>query len=455
MTKQQDSPEPKLDIPIDDPISEFEQFLKIADNKRIFFSGQYGVGKTRFLQEFFKSREQYDVYHLFPIKYQINSNENIIELLRYDILVELVKKYPRLLNASNSKQSLTFWQKIQFFAKESKNQESLLNLASAIPKLGRPLAETIKLTQSWREMNTRLAQSGIQKMHIGLQEKETNELDVILSNAIQQEKKREKKEKSILILDDFERIDPEHIFRILNVFSSLLDKEEDNKFGFDCIIIVGDIENIKKIFHHRYGKDVDFRGYFDKFYTYKPYYFDNRDAVSEQMSQLIATIQKFGERTLSPSARNMLLTILTMIARTKNLNLREFYQWLEHAPTSIDDKDYFYLLDQSQWSIDDVGHIHNATSLVWLSACLRLLLNMFDKQELKDIVEANNEPEPAYPFSPAFSSQIIELLCESKLQSDSEEVKSIDSYYQKRQRTNSKHLHQKASKSLVILIDAC
>ena len=49
-----------------------------------------------------------------------------------------------------------------------------------------------------------------------------------------------------LIIDDFERIDPEHIFRILNVFSSHMEGDENNILGFDHVIIVGDIENIKK-----------------------------------------------------------------------------------------------------------------------------------------------------------------------------------------------------------------
>jgi len=52
--------------------------------------------------------------------------------------------------------------------------------------------------------------------------------------------------KSVLIIDDLDRIDPEHIFRILNVFSAHFDITEDgkNKFDFDKIILVCDIQNI-------------------------------------------------------------------------------------------------------------------------------------------------------------------------------------------------------------------
>ena len=86
--------EPKV-IDISFPSSDFESFLKEDNNHKIFFSGKYGIGKTFFLQQFFKNKEsEYDVYHLFPVRYQISSNENIIDLLRYDILIELLSRQP-------------------------------------------------------------------------------------------------------------------------------------------------------------------------------------------------------------------------------------------------------------------------------------------------------------------------------------------------------------------------
>jgi len=69
--------------------------LKIENNYRILFSGQFGIGKTYFLDKFFKSninKDKYDVFHLFPVNYQISNNENIIQFLKYDILIELLKK---------------------------------------------------------------------------------------------------------------------------------------------------------------------------------------------------------------------------------------------------------------------------------------------------------------------------------------------------------------------------
>src|SRR3989344_2062069 len=91
-------------IPVDTPKGDFERFVEIDRNKRIFFSGKFGIGKTFFLQRFFEEHaDKYDIYHLFPVRYQIASNENIIELLKYDILIELLKKYPAAFQSSEIK----------------------------------------------------------------------------------------------------------------------------------------------------------------------------------------------------------------------------------------------------------------------------------------------------------------------------------------------------------------
>lgn len=54
--------------------------------------------------------------------------------------------------------------------------------------------------------------------------------------------------KSVLIIEDLDRIDPTHLFRIMNVLSSQVDNPyysevpNSNKFGFDKIILGMDYE---------------------------------------------------------------------------------------------------------------------------------------------------------------------------------------------------------------------
>ncbi len=56
----------------------------------------------------------------------------------------------------------------------------------------------------------------------------------------------------ILIIDDLDRFDPEHLFRLISIFSTHIDHQtNENKFGFDKIIFVGDLQNIKEMFEHK------------------------------------------------------------------------------------------------------------------------------------------------------------------------------------------------------------
>lgn len=97
--------------------------------------------------------------------------------------------------------------------------------------------------------------------------------------------------KSVLIIDDLDRLDPDHMFRIFNIFSAHYDKiDDENKFGFEKVIFVCDFENIRKIFHHKYGEDVDFSGYTDKFYTYTPFYFDNNQIIRTHLHIILKSL---------------------------------------------------------------------------------------------------------------------------------------------------------------------
>ena len=142
--------------------------------------------------------------------------------------------------------------------------------------------------------------------------------------------------RSVLILDDFDRIDPEHTFRILNVLSAHIDGDEENKFGFDHIIIVGDIENLRNIFHHKYGDKTDFWGYFDKFFTVEPYPFNNEQAIAERIPYLIPYI-KYEDAELEgaigqPGIINSLLEeVLKDALAVKTMNLRQLYKPIHHS----------------------------------------------------------------------------------------------------------------------------
>lgn len=300
-------------ISIDEPKGDFERFLDYEDNRRVFFSGQFGIGKTFFLQKFFEEHaDHYDVYHLFPVRYQITSTENIIDLVKYDILVELLTRHPEVPSNNESRGGLkTSFRLFLAFLKDRGSTNGFLSsfiktgedalglfpdpLFRTLSKLGRPLNELLAIDQGFQEFKKKYLagdKGEIREFMDGI----STEIDPVATDHMShllQKKIAELKggKRSVLILDDFDRIDPEHIFRILNVLSAHMEGNETNKFGFDHIIVVGDIRNIQSIFHHRYGEQTEFGGYFDKFFTVSPFEFDNSKAITERIPQLLLRIR--------------------------------------------------------------------------------------------------------------------------------------------------------------------
>ena len=87
--------------------------------------------------------------------------------------------------------------------------------------------------------------------------------------APQQEKD---KRKPILIIEDLDRVDPAHLFRILNVLGAHIDADKQtNKFGFENIVVVMDYDATEHIFHHFYGEKANYSGYISKFMSHYPF----------------------------------------------------------------------------------------------------------------------------------------------------------------------------------------
>ena len=137
---------------------------------------------------------------------------------------------------------------------------------------------------------------------------------------------------TVLIIDDVDRIDPEHLFRILNVFAAHFDfgSKEKNKFNFDKILLVCDFHNIRNAFHHRYGNDVDFRGYINKFFSSEIYHFDNKKAVIEILSNIANSFDFSGKTPQEKMgmgrlyfANQFLIELLSILIRNNFISLRD------------------------------------------------------------------------------------------------------------------------------------
>ena len=100
--------------------------------------------------------------------------------------------------------------------------------------------------------------------------------------------------KTVLIIEDLDRIDPAHLFRILNVLGAHIDEHlykesgNSNKFGFDNIITVFDYNTTENIFHHFYGKDANYSGYINKFTSHQPFYYSIDEVAREYLYNVIS-----------------------------------------------------------------------------------------------------------------------------------------------------------------------
>ena len=227
-------------------------------------------------------------------------------------------------------------------------------IISMIPKVGKNLVETLN---KCKEIVT-----GFKKFHEQKENKANtaNQLvdfitdienregsifeDDIVSTLIEKIINNKKNgEENILILDDLDRIDPEHIFRILNVFAAHFDRRNTtvrNKFGFDKILLVCDIENIRSIFKAKYGLNTDFNGYIDKFYSYEVFIYSYRKAIEDYALNKIKQavwVYKDGSRMSRNEAdqkRNVFFSqpiffidILDMLFDNNEIDLRNLSKW--------------------------------------------------------------------------------------------------------------------------------
>ncbi|MFO8234978.1 MAG: P-loop NTPase fold protein [Bacteroidales bacterium] len=284
------------EIALDPIIQDFDEFFDDKTNTRIILSGPFGIGKTYFLEKFFKEKQsdKYLPVVIRPINYAILQNEDVFKFIQYDILKEILS------NETFPHEEIE--KKIQSRVKKGEIIKSslptLFNLLKAIPKLGEFASageELYKLFKNIKEVESKDGNAlntltdEVESLYLNAFE----DTGAIIKQYLQKlsEKKSDNNSiQKVLIIDDLDRLDPDHIFRIFNVFSAYLDKQiwknnnskntknsEETKtiFGFDKVVISCDIENIRRIFHHKYGTETDFDGYIDKFYSKRFYSFNH------------------------------------------------------------------------------------------------------------------------------------------------------------------------------------
>ncbi|MEO7211670.1 P-loop NTPase fold protein [Mucilaginibacter sp.] len=280
---------------------DFKKHLDDEDNQRILFSARFGAGKSTFLKNYFENSQDYISLKLYPVNYSIANNKDVFELIKYDLIYELLSNHPD--DVQLEKDDYSFSLLAQIFILHNLKVDPLLK---AILKASSPESEAyadimeqlngiVKQYSTYKKDVTNDEFSLLNKYIAQLKSfrgtaHEHDQISELITAMLQRVKSVNIENnpgiKTVLIIDDIDRLDPEHVFRLFNIFSAHYDSiTEENKFGFDRVIFVCDYNNIRLMYEHRYGKGVDFSGYIDKFYSTDVFYYDNRKYITRNFCQ--------------------------------------------------------------------------------------------------------------------------------------------------------------------------
>jgi hypothetical protein len=303
--------EPQFYIPIEDCINDFAVHLE--SHPRTILSAFYGDGKSYFLDCLKKNQEiasKYTFLTIYPVNYQVEENKDIFELVKRDLLLQMILN-GMIAEDYQISDSVAWYFYLQnhlgkvvesflpfvgefFKGLDTNSIIALYKCYSFFQNLYDKVAEFAKEAQD---------SSKIEKFMKELERQPSLECDPltqIIRDNIKSWQQREGK-KVVLIVEDMDRIDPAHLFRILNVLSAHMDYgykhglhvDESlvgNKFGVDNVVLVLDFVNLKKIFAHFYGADTNFAGYINKFATSGPYSYSFKEKRNKYIYEEIARV---------------------------------------------------------------------------------------------------------------------------------------------------------------------
>lgn len=324
--------------------NQFKTHLSNANNQRIIFSGSFGSGKTTFLNDFFKTEEQLNKYYvckLFPVNYVTSDNKDIYELMKFDILLQLLG------SKSNVTLEESDFDKLSTLSKSVKKNslkllQGIMGVASSIDGKAKILSKAVGvIADIYAEYKDQDPQTKVDRFLADLENQvgssyEMNDISKLISEMLIKARRLNKKEEeegkeTVLLIDDFDRLEPMQSFRLLNILSTN-DNETgtgENKFGFDKIIIVCDINNLRDCFAHINGTSNAFNGYIDKFYSTQIFNFDIKNDLIKAISVWFVEINI--SRDVREEFYEMYIDIIKQMISCGSLNVRSLTK-MQYSP---------------------------------------------------------------------------------------------------------------------------
>ncbi len=374
-------------IKMSSPLDEFNSFFNNRINSKLLFSAPFGSGKSTFLNYYFNEEkyEDFNVFTVYPVNYSIASNKDIFTYIKADILMQLLAHDLEFDN--NAISFLEATEEFVYLKPEKAILSFLETVSSLNPKIDKLSKSLSNLNKLVKEIRIYQAERKVDDKEIAIDfikeiyDKEgslfeDNFFTQLIRQLLEQLKNKNNKQ-TVLIIEDLDRMDPDHIFRILNIISAHYDtfKFSDgqitqNKFGFDKVIIVGDIDNIQNIFHHKYGAKTDFRGYINKFFSSRPFNYDNKKQISSFINERFNAPSK--DLSYYITHNEKLVLLLRLFNENNLISLREILK-----------------LNPEEFQKLNISHIQTGTIIQKgpYTRALYYLKNQFDFQWLIDRFE--------------------------------------------------------------------
>ena len=338
-------------INISGKLNDFAQYLETTD--RIILSAKFGDGKTYLLNELRKDeamQNKYEFFTIYPVNYSVAKNEDVFEYIKRDIIVQLHERkllenidlnalFASVLTSDDFTSVVSFllsfvpmgefYNKVYHKFLEIKNKYD--EKKHTADKYLSKFANTAGCIHE-EDGYTKLIKKAIEWIS----------QDHSLNGKVKKAKK------PVLIIEDLDRLDPKHLFRILNVVSAHIDDSNrpdivGNKFGFSNIVLVMDYDVTKHIFHHFYGAQACYEGYMSKFLSREPFRYSIKSimirAFEAQLGEklgiheLLPHLKHFREKLAGSSLRD--LYKLTQFDTDSYFNGSEYCYSKGSMPTSL------------------------------------------------------------------------------------------------------------------------
>ena len=338
-------------VNISGKLNDFAQYLETTD--RIILSAKFGDGKTYLLNELRKDeamQDKYEFFTIYPVNYSVAKNEDVFEYIKRDIIVQLHER--KLLENIDLNALFASVLISDDFTSVVSFLLSFVSMGEFYNKVYHKFLEIKNKYDEKKHTADKYLSKFANTAGCIYEEDGYTTLIRMAIEWISQDHslngEERKAKKPVLIIEDLDRLDPKHLFRILNVVSAHIDDSDrpdivGNKFGFSNIVLVMDYDVTKHIFHHFYGAEACYEGYMSKFLSREPFRYSIKyimiRAFEAQLGEklgiheLLPHLKHFREKLAGSSLRD--LYKLTQFDTDSYFNGSEYCYSKGSMPTSL------------------------------------------------------------------------------------------------------------------------